>query len=382
MGNLFSKSTAVQVGSKRSFDDVDGESSNKKKARVVSMVKEADVGILAFVNPHLKGFHSILKYRYIFVFFIFINSLYYRAEDFLVNEVDMDKNIIRLTSLEAPKLKGREKLEIYSPQVFDEKVSSMLGAVFASQLRRFLNNPQDTYAMVSVTVDKQLRLGFYRLVEDHLQEEIVCRGKDGKVNVTWKVATPEHGKNKRNSVFFFLISPNLEFIDFHALGGEYLQVHMTKQNIDTMNAINVLSKKTNIQSKVIGYAGTKDARAITTQALTLKGVRPGILVAAKEELQKSKIYIGNYSFVPKGLTLGDLGGNHFTIVLRDVQGANALELQVALESLSKEGFLNYFGMQRFGTSSVFTHTIGRAIMKKNYQEASDLILDPREGGKL
>jgi tRNA pseudouridine13 synthase len=39
-------------------------------------------------------------------------------------------------------------------------------------------------------------------------------------------------------------------------------------------------------------------------------------VAAKEELMKSGIYIGDYKFVKNGLTLGDLGGNHFTIVLR------------------------------------------------------------------
>jgi tRNA(Glu) U13 pseudouridine synthase TruD len=35
----------------------------------------------------------------------------------------------------------------------------------------------------------------------------------------------------------------LEFIDWKALGGEYLQVNMYKAGIDTMNAINVISKK-------------------------------------------------------------------------------------------------------------------------------------------
>lgn len=38
-------------------------------------------------------------------------------------------------------------------------------------------------------------------------------------------------------------------------------------------------------------------------------------------------------------------------------------------------------MQRFGTSTVLTHTVGCAIMKKEYEKASDLILDPREGGE-
>lgn len=86
-------------------------------------------------------------------------------------------------------------------------------------------------------------------------------------------------------------------------------------------------------------------------------------------------------FVPNGLTLGDLKGNHFTIVLRDVKGASEDALEVSLNSLKQHGFLNYFGMQRFGTSSVLTHTVGCAIMKKDFELASDLILNPREGGK-
>lgn len=89
-----------------------------------------------------------------------------------------------------------------------------------------------------------------------------------------------------------------------------------------------------------------------------------------------------YRFAANGLTLGDLKGNHFTIVLRDVKGANEGELEEALQSLKNNGYLNYFGMQRFGTSSVLTHTIGCAIMKKKFEEASDLILNPREGGEL
>lgn len=36
----------------------------------------------------------------------------------------------------------------------------------------------------------------------------------------------------------------VEFIDWKALGGEYLQVNMYKSGIDTMNAINIISSKT------------------------------------------------------------------------------------------------------------------------------------------
>ena len=42
-------------------------------------------------------------------------------------------------------------------------------------------------------------------------------------------------------------------------------------------------------------------------------------------------------------------------------------------------YVNYFGLQRFGTGAVPTHTIGLAIIKRDWKEAVDLILKPREG---
>jgi tRNA pseudouridine13 synthase len=70
MGNLLSRSTSQGgKGSKRSLDPEDANSNYNKKARLdeeIITIKESDVGIVAFVNPHLKGFHSILKYRYVY----------------------------------------------------------------------------------------------------------------------------------------------------------------------------------------------------------------------------------------------------------------------------------------------------------------------------
>jgi tRNA pseudouridine13 synthase len=49
-----------------------------------------------------------------------------------------------------------------------------------------------------------------------------------------------------------------------------------------------------VNAKHFGYAGTKDARAITTQTLTLKSVKPGRIIMAQEDLKKSGIYVGNF----------------------------------------------------------------------------------------
>ncbi|KAL7317776.1 multisubstrate pseudouridine synthase 7 [Mucor circinelloides] len=354
MGNLLSRSFSEDKSRKRALESEDSFDSLNKRSRFEQeptvIVKESDVGIVAYVNPHLKGFHSILKYR---------------AEDFLVNEVDMEKNIVHLTSLAPPNTKTKEIVYDYYPSdVFDKAVGEILGDQFAQQFRQFLEHPEDEAAILSVQTDKDQRVQFYQLIEAHLETKVNCRGKDGKLVLRWPSAVH-----------------NDEFIDWKALGGEYLQVNMYKSSIDTMNAINIISSKTLIHAKHFGYAGTKDARAITTQTLTLKSVKPGRIIMAQEELIQSGIYLGDFKFVPNGLTLGDLGGNHFTIVLRDVQGANEADLELSLQSLQSNGYLNYFGMQRFGTSTVLTHTVGCAIMKKEYEKASDLILDPREGDR-
>jgi tRNA pseudouridine13 synthase len=41
-----------------------------------------------------------------------------------------------------------------------------------------------------------------------------------------------------------------------------------KDNIDTIQAVNMIAKSLRIQSKRINYAGTKDKRAKTTQLLS------------------------------------------------------------------------------------------------------------------
>ena len=46
---------------------------------------------------------------------------------------------------------------------------------------------------------------------------------------------------------------------------------------------------------------------------------------------------------------------------RSVTGSEE-EIQAAMTSLQQVGFINYYGMQRFGTSSIPTHHIGRLVV--------------------
>ncbi|XP_030828724.1 pseudouridylate synthase 7 homolog [Strongylocentrotus purpuratus] len=57
------------------------------------------------------------------------------------------------------------------------------------------------------------------------------------------------------------------------------------------------------------------------------------------------------------------------------------QINHAMSSLRDAGFINYFGMQRFGNSLIATYHVGRALLLNQWQTAVDLILKPREGAQ-
>lgn len=88
------------------------------------------------------------------------------------------------------------------------------------------------------------RQEFYTLIENHLDTKIYARGREGKLIIRWPSAEFNNGKLKENLILHLAQKlPQLEFIDWNAVGGKYLQVHLYKSGIDTMNAVTLLSKK-------------------------------------------------------------------------------------------------------------------------------------------
>ena len=83
---------------------------------------------------------------------------------------------------------------------------------------------------------------------------------------------------------------------------------------------------------------------------------------------------------PSSQYVGNLRGNHFSIVLRDID-KSPQELELACDSMRSSGFVNYFGLQRFGRGGSKSHEIGRALIKSEWKLAVNLLFTPREGDK-
>jgi len=100
-----------------------------------------------------------------------------------------------------------------------------------------------------------------------------------------------------------------------------------------------------VQEWDVGYAGLKDRYAITRQWFSIylpKGETPDLT-----QLQHPEFKVMSQSRHVKKLRPGDLQGNRFRIVLRELAGdRDAIEAN--LQAVASQGVPNYFGAQRFG----------------------------------
>ena len=170
------------------------------------------------------------------------------------------------------------------------------------------------------------------------------------------------------------------------LGGRYLHFSLYKENKDTMEAISWLSKQLRMSPRSFQFAGTKDRRAVTVQRVSVDRVLINAMIPAGRTLRNA--HIGNFEYRPHPLQLGELAGNEFVITLRDcdfhypipldakliVQGAQII-VGEAIDGLRERGFINYYGLQRFGSFSIGTEAVGLKMLQGDFQGAVDAILD-------
>ena len=128
--------------------------------------------------------------------------------------------------------------------------------------------------------------------------------------------------------------------------GEHLYLWIEKMGKSTMDATKAIEKAFGVKETDVGCAGKKDVHAVTRQWIsvcTRKDPQPAI--EKLNELGWMKIL--QVTRHTNKIHMGHLRGNLFKIRLTGVQ-ANDDAIQNALQCLTKEGIINYFGKQRFG----------------------------------
>ena len=154
----------------------------------------------------------------------------------------------------------------------------------------------------------------------------------------------------------------------------FLLCILVKRNWDMFQALRVVSEQLGISTRRIQIAGIKDAKAVTTQHITVEGVSP-------EEIQKVQIKdikIRPIGYFRSKLSSYFLFGNNFHIAIRAISHPKSTikkRITRTIEELEAIGGVpNFFGHQRFGTTRPITHLVGKAIVEGNFRRAAMLFL--------
>ncbi len=150
---------------------------------------------------------------------------------------------------------------------------------------------------------------------------------------------------------------NLETERIERGGGRYTLAVLSKTSKDLLQTVSLIEKRLGAK---VGFAGIKDRRAITYQLVSLDREIPGGRISLGEGVELKAVGRSAWPLAP-----GDLRGNRFTILVRDIdpKGFDRREAE------DVDWALGYFGHQRFGTTRPNTHKVGRLLVRGDYEGA-------------
>ena len=302
---------------------------------VVFERNEMDVGICCYIHNN-SGFKAKVKSTW---------------EDFHVHEIDANGQVVHLTTL--------------IPPVPMKEVSA--SSVLTSQQRAQLiivSNADYLKEEFQINVDnmsKTERTLLHKCIKEEFPD--LCSNTIEK-NGSKVICVTKNKPGKKDQTGF----------RHDKLPGKFCHCVLYKEGKTTAEAISHISRQLHMAPNFFTFSGTKDKRAITTQMLCCSRISAEKLKLASDSLKSIKL--GNFSYKSEPLKLGDNQGNRFSIVLRGINLDDKEIITKNIHSIKENGFLNYFGLQRFGTTSLPTHAIGKSLLKGDWSNAIDLLLEP------
>lgn len=380
--------------------------------------REEDVGIHCYISGE-DGLHAPAKLTAV---------MRHRFADFRVTEVDLEGREACITTLELPRPKytpveersyknAEDACSAYSELYPQNEADTAALRAFLDNLvdasrdkaKGFGQDGRSTPLKVTLAVceDKAKRTRVHAIFRNCPFLPVALESKSPTDDQGHRIVVAVAGGGKRDGK------------DKNGKGGwknkrnepwsggkehRYIKFVMEKVNIDSNSALHSVSKMLRMNQKLLGTAGTKDKRAVTAQFVTLPRVEPKRLAEIGKGLSKMFVRLGNFQYATEPLMLGDLSGNRFEIVLRGVAlheggvdsskdpNTSGVSAEIAEANTKKaireavartveNGFVNYFGLQRFGTGNVGTHVTGELLLRGEWKEALDSILKPTMRGR-
>lgn len=154
--------------------------------------------------------------------------------------------------------------------------------------------------------------------------------------------------------------------------GTHVYLLIEKRELTTPDALAQVASALHLRRRDIGYAGRKDAFAVTQQWISIEHIEP----EAALQLDLPGIRVLRAERHTNKLRLGHLAGNRFQVRVRQLEcplDQVVQQTQTILTYLQQHGVPNYYGPQRFGKRCDGQH-IGRAILHQDREDAMDILL--------
>jgi tRNA pseudouridine13 synthase len=151
------------------------------------------------------------------------------------------------------------------------------------------------------------------------------------------------GKIKQRDEDFFV-----EELPLYEPGGqgEHVYCEIEKKGMSTFDAVHRLAEALGVAQREIGYAGMKDARAITRQVVSIWGTSEEAVMGLGDRIPGLAIRWARRH--ANKIRLGHLAGNRFAIKIREAQPTDVIKASQIITQIERRGMPNYFGEQRFG----------------------------------
>lgn len=147
--------------------------------------------------------------------------------------------------------------------------------------------------------------------------------------------------------------------------GKTTYATLVKCDLSTLEAVEEVSSLLNIDKNQINFAGIKDKDAITSQLISIRKLH----IEEIKNLNSPYLFL-KHAYSEKGvMEVGKLRGNKFTVLVRTNNNFRKEEFLSNVNGIKKEGFLNFFYLQRFGTPRLINFYWGLFILKGEYEKA-------------
>ncbi len=147
-----------------------------------------------------------------------------------------------------------------------------------------------------------------------------------------------------------------------AAKGRFVFYRLTKTDLGTIEAVEVICRRWNLAARQVSYAGLKDRHAVTVQFLAIAD-------GPDRSIQTPRFELEPVGRLDRPYTSHLLIGNRFELIIREMDGPEVARASAAIEQMAEAGLPNYFDDQRFGSVGRGGEFVASAWMRGDHGRA-------------